>query len=153
MDVVVQCEDITSPPAASLITALNGELIQQYPEPGATHFRLGSDEVAEGRGAFLVAYVDGTPLGCGAVRLLAQGTAELKRMYVAPTARGQGIGRALLIELEHEARRLGVRRLVLETGIRQAAALALYRKAGFAVIPAFGECTGSPTSVCMGKDL
>lgn len=153
MGVVVRREDITSPTAASLITALNDELLQQYPEPGATHFRLGSDEVAEGRGAFLVAYVDGTPLGCGAVRYLAKGTAELKRMYVAPTARGTGIGRLLLTELEHEARALGVGRLVLETGIRQEAALALYRNAGFAVIPAYGDYTGSPTSICMGKDL
>jgi putative acetyltransferase len=153
MDVVVQREDIASPAAARLISALNRELTQQYPEPGATHFRLGSDEVAEGRGAFVVAYVDGTPVGCGAVRCLAQDTAELKRMYVAPAARGQGIGRVLLTELEHEAHALGVRRLVLETGIRQEAALALYRKTGFAVIPAFGEYTSSPTSICMGKDL
>jgi GNAT superfamily N-acetyltransferase len=156
MDVVVRREDITSPTAATLITALNAELSQQYPEPGATHFRLGPEEVAEGRGAFLVACVDGTPLGCGAVRSLgslAHGTGELKRMYVAPSARGQGIGRVLLTALEQEARLLGVRRLVLETGVRQEAAIALYRKTGFAVIPAYGEYTGSPTSICMGKDL
>jgi GNAT superfamily N-acetyltransferase len=135
--------------------ALNGKLSPQYPEPGATHFRLEPEEVAEGRGAFLVAYVDGTPIGCGAVRCLDQGTgtAELKRMYVSPAARGQGVGRAVLTHLEHEARLLGARRLVLETGIRQGAALALYRNAGFAVIPAFGEYTDSPTSICMGKDL
>jgi GNAT superfamily N-acetyltransferase len=97
--------------------------------------------------------VDGAPLGCGAVRRLDQATAELKRMFVAPGIRGQGVGRALLRALEDEARGLGARRLVLETGIRQRAALALYRKTGFAVIPAFGEYVDSPTSVCMGKDL
>jgi putative acetyltransferase len=150
---VIQREEITSSRAASLIRELNAELSQLYPEPGATHFRLSPEEVADGRGAFLVACADGMPLGCGAVRQLDQGTGELKRMYVAPPARGQGIGRALLTELEHEARRLGIRRLVLETGIRQEAALALYRQAGFAVIPAFGEYVDSPTSVCLGKDL
>jgi GNAT superfamily N-acetyltransferase len=109
--------------------------------------------VGEGRGSFLVAYADGGPIGCGAVRRLDSGTAELKRMYVAPSARGQGIGRALLSALEQEARTLGAVRLVLETGTRQEAALALYRRAGFAVIPAFGEYLDSPTSVCMGKAL
>jgi GNAT superfamily N-acetyltransferase len=153
MDLIVRREPLTSSTAAMLIQALNAELSGLYPEPGATHFRLEPDEVADGRGAFVVALLDGRPLGCGAVRRLDPGAAELKRMYVAPDARGQGIGRALLSELEHEARRLGARRLLLETGIRQEAALALYRKTGFAVIPAFGEYLDSPTSVCMAKDL
>lgn len=153
MGLVVRREALSSSMAAMLIHALNAELSGLYPEPGATHFRLDPDEVADGRGAFVVALIDGRPLGCGAVRRLDPGSAELKRMYVAPDARGQGIGRALLTELEHEARRLGARRLVLETGIRQEAALALYRNTGYAVIPAFGEYVDSPTSVCMGKDL
>jgi putative acetyltransferase len=54
--------------ASSLTLALNAELSGRYPEEGANHFRLDSDEVAEGRGAFLVAYAGETPLGCGAVR-------------------------------------------------------------------------------------
>jgi GNAT superfamily N-acetyltransferase len=153
MGLVVRREDIGSPTAARLIQALNGELSGMYPEPGATHFRLDPDEVAAGRGAFVVAVLDGTPLGCGAVRRVDRDTAELKRMYVAQDTRGQGIGRALLSALEDEARALGARRLVLETGIRQEAALALYRRTGFAVIPAFGEYVDTPTSVCMGKDL
>jgi GNAT superfamily N-acetyltransferase len=153
MGLIVRREPLTSSTAAVLIQALNAELSGLYPEPGATHFRLDPDEVADGRGAFVVALLDGRPLGCGAVRRLDPGAAELKRMYVAPDARGQGIGRALLSELEHEARRFGARRLLLETGIRQEAALALYRKTGFAVIPAFGEYLDSPTSVCMAKDL
>lgn len=153
MSVVIQREALTSPVASRLIHALNAELSGLYPEPGATHFRLDPEEVADDRGAFLVAYLAGEPLGCGAVRRLEETSAELKRMYVAPSARGHGIGRALLNQLEHEARRLGARRLLLETGIRQQAALALYRNEGYAVIPAFGEYVDSPTSVCMAKDL
>jgi GNAT superfamily N-acetyltransferase len=110
--------------------------------------------VADGRGAFLVVYQGETPVGCGAVRLLDAETAELKRMYVAPTARGRGLGRRLVAALEAEARALGVRRLVLETGVRQAAALALYRATGFRPIPLYGEYRLSPeTSVCLGKGL
>jgi len=153
VSVVIQHEALTSSVATRLIHALNAELSGLYPEPGATHFRLDPAEVANDRGAFLVAWADGEPLGCGAVRRLEETSAELKRMYVAPLARGRGIGRALLTQLEHEARRLGAKRLLLETGIRQQAALALYRDAGFVVIPAFGEYVDSPTSVCMGKDL
>jgi len=140
--------------ATRLIAALNAELSALYPEPGATHFRLDPAEVAPGRGAFVVAYVGGAPVGCGAVRRLEGGDAELKRMYVDPSRRGRGIGRALLAALEAEARALGARRLVLETGIRQTAALALYRNAGFVEIPAFGEYVASPgTSVCLAKPL
>jgi hypothetical protein len=73
--------------ATVLISALNAELSALYPEPGATRFRLDPDEVAPGRGAFLVAYADGAPVGCGAVRLLDDRHAELKRMYVGMRSR------------------------------------------------------------------
>jgi ribosomal protein S18 acetylase RimI-like enzyme len=111
--------------------------------------------VAEGSGAFLVAYVPdvGSAVGCGAVRRIDEVTAEIKRMYVAPAGRGCGIGKQVLAELEAEARRLGVRRLVLETGPRQPEALALYRGAGFTEIPLFGEYVGSEFSICMEKVL
>jgi putative acetyltransferase len=149
----IRRENIPSPVANSLIQSLNAELSKLYPEEGANHFRLDPDEVAEGRGAFYVAYCDGRPVGCGAIRLLDADTAEVKRMYVMPGARSRGIARALLDSLESDARRLGARRLVLETGERQAEALALYAHAGFCRIPAFGEYAGSPLSVCMAKAL
>ena len=149
----IRREDILSSVANALIQSLNAELSERYPEEGANHFRLDSEEVAEGRGAFLVAYRDGHPVGCGAIRLLDVDTAEIKRMYVGPGARGHGIGRMILDSLESEARRLGARRLVLETGERQPEAVALYARAGFSRIPAFGEYIGSPLSVCMAKSL
>src|SRR5262249_14449887 len=121
--------------------------------PGATHFRLNPAEVAEGAGAFLVARRGGQAAGCGALRRLAEGVGELKRMYVCPEERGRGIGRRILAVLEAEARALGLRRIVLETGVRQAEALALYEGAGYRPIPAYGEYVGSPISVCMAKDL
>jgi len=145
---------LSSEVSRTLIASLNAELTGVYPEPGANHFDLDSEEVAQGRGTFLVVYRDGAPVGCGALRLLDSNTAELKRMYVSPPARGQGLGRRLVAALEAEARALGVRRLVLETGVRQTAALALYRATGFQPIPLFGQYCRSPeTSVCLGKDL
>ena len=145
--------DIRSPEALELIGALNGELSGRYPEAGATHFRLDADEVAPGRGAFLIAQRAGAPIGCGAVRRIEAGTAEIKRMYVRPEARGRRVGQAVLAALEAEARALGCARLVLETGVRQMEAITLYERAGFARIPPFGEYVGSPLSVCMAKDL
>jgi GNAT superfamily N-acetyltransferase len=143
---------LASPEARALIAALDAELRAQYPEPGANHFRLDEAEVSPGRGVFLIAHLDGEKIGCGAVRMLDAVTAELKRMYVAPPARGRGAGRRILEALEAEARALGATRLVLETGVRQREALSLYERAGFTRIPPFGEYLGSPLSVCMMKD-
>src|SRR5438067_2304628 len=128
-----------SPDAVWLITDLNSELTATFPEPGATHFSLSSIQVADGDGAFLIAYVNGMAVGCGAVRRLDENTAELKRMFVAPALRGQGIGRALVVALEQEARTLGVSRIVLETGTRLDRAIALYEGMGYSHIPLFGE--------------
>ena len=145
---------LDSPDARALIAALNAELSAIYHEPGATHFTLDPTQVTAGRGSFLILRRDGVAVGCGALRLIDATTAELKRMYVAPEARGSGLGRQLVAALETQARSLGVRRLVLETGVRQAAALALYRATGFELIPLYGEYVHSPdTSVCMGKEL
>lgn len=74
-------------------------------------------------------------------------------MYVVPAVRGRGFSRSILAALEDGALTLGIRRLVLETGPRQLQALALYRRAGFVVIPCFGEYTHSELSLCMAKDL
>jgi GNAT superfamily N-acetyltransferase len=151
--VIIRRYDLLSPVAQELITALNAELSKMYPEPGATHFRLDPNEVAEGNGVFLVALRDDEPLGCGALRRIEERSGEVKRMYVRPQARGLGIGRALLAALEAEARALGLTRLLLETGTRQIEALGLYRQTGFADIPAYGEYINSPLSLCMAKEL
>ena len=149
----IRREPLHSAVARTLIGTLNAELLARYPEEGATHFRLDAEEVGTGRGAFLVACRGGEPVGCGAVRRLGDGVAEVKRMYVVPTARGMAVGAVILAALEAEARALGATRLVLETGERQPEAIALYRRAGFSVIPRFGEYVDSALSLCMGKDL
>ncbi|HEX3129111.1 MAG TPA: GNAT family N-acetyltransferase [Thermoanaerobaculia bacterium] len=151
--IIINREDLTGEAAVWLIQALNAELSATYPEPGATHFRLDPEETKEGRGTFLVARVDGVPMACGAIRKNDDETVEIKRMYVAPEARGQGLSRRVLSALEAEAARLNVKRIVLETEPRQHAAIALYERSGFQRIPAFGEYIGSPMSICMEKRL
>jgi putative acetyltransferase len=156
--VEVRAEPLDSPAALELIAALNAELSRDYP-PAQRFHSLAADEVAEGSGAFLVAWLDGSPSGCGAVRMLPAdgilggGVAELKRMYVVPAARGRGLSRAVLSELEARATALGATRVVLETGDKAIAALALYESAGYSRIPCFGAYAASPTSVCFEKHL
>jgi putative acetyltransferase len=145
--------DLHSRAAQRLIAALNTELRATYPEPGANHFRLDADEVTADKGAFLIGYLQGEPVACGAIRCLAADVAEIKRMYVVPAARGRGFSTSMLAALEENGRQLGMRRLVLETGPRQLEALALYRRAGYVSIPRFGEYFNSELSLCMSKDL
>lgn len=152
-EVAIERASLGSREAQTLFDSLNGELLQTYPEPGATHFRLEPDEVADPGGAVLLARLDGEAVGCGAVRSLEDGDAELKRMYVLPRFRGLGVSKAVLAALEARARALGARRIVLETGERQLEALRLYEQAGYARVPAFGEYVGSPLSVCMARAL
>jgi len=104
-------------------------------------------------GAFLVVRDEGRAIGCGGVCRFDGTRAELKRMYVAPEARGRGLGRLLLVELEAEARRLGYAGIVLETGDRQPEALGLYASAGYERIPCYGVYATRALSLCFEKTL
>lgn len=75
--------------------------------------------VQPGGGAFLIAYLDGVPFGCGAVRRIDETSAELKRMYVSPQVRGQGKGRAIVPTLERQAKQIGATTVVLQSGTRR----------------------------------
>lgn len=155
-EITIRRVELHSAVAQLLIRALDSEVQRRYPEDGSYFSRLDAEEVAEGCGGFFVAYRNGEAIGCGAVRCVEAGVMEVKRMYVAPAARGQRVGHAILDELEAEARRLGARRLLLETGPRQPEAIALYERAGFTHIPLYGEYVHSlhpHLSTCMGKDL
>jgi GNAT superfamily N-acetyltransferase len=93
----------------------------------------------------LVARDDGgTALGCGALRVLGDGVAEVKRMYVAPAERGRGVAKAVLAGLEEAARERGWTTLRLETGPRQPEAIGLYSQAGYRPIEAFGAYVDAP---------
>ena len=153
MELAIAPEPFDSPDAERLIAALDAELGALYPPEQRFGPNFKAAQIEGGRGTFLVARQGGQAVGCGAVRLLDPATAEVKRMFSEPRLRGTGVGRAVLVALEQHARQLGARRLVLETGIHQHAAIALYRRAGFEQIDCWGEYTTAPTSVCFGKDL
>jgi DNA-binding MarR family transcriptional regulator/GNAT superfamily N-acetyltransferase len=97
------------------------------------------DEVRPPAGAFFVAYLHGEPIGCGAVKHHADAPAEIKRMWIAPRARGLGLGRRLLQTLESCARDAGASVARIETNSDLAEALALYASAGWAEVDAFND--------------
>jgi putative acetyltransferase len=150
---VIAPEPLASPDVQALIARLDAEITERYPNPEDNFFELAEEQVDGRHGVLLVARVDGHAVGCGALRRLDPTTGEIKRMYVAPSARGGGVGARILAELERHARALGMRRLLLETGDRQVEAVRLYQRAGFTRVPCFGEYADAPLSLCMGKDL
>lgn len=135
--------------AAPLVAALLAELAARYPEGSPSPHAPRTFDPPDG--AFVVALLDGEPVGCGGIRRLDAATAELKRMATLPAARRRGVARAVLHALEERARALGYRRLVLETGSRQPEAVALYRAAGYVDVPAFGDYFAD--SIYLGRDL
>lgn len=104
-------------------------------------------------GLFLIAHVGDKPVGCGGVRLLDEHTAEIKRMYVSGVARAHGIGRCLLEHLEQHAASCRATRIVLETGRRNTAALALYNRAGYLPCPSYVAGRDPRVNRAMAKAL
>jgi GNAT superfamily N-acetyltransferase len=101
----------------------------------------------------IVAYHDGNPVGCGAIKPFSAIEAEVKRMFVHPDNRKQGIAAKVLNELEHWAAELGFSVCVLETGKKQPEAIALYQKVGYYITANYGQYIGVDNSVCMAKPL
>lgn len=153
MTLSIKEESFGSADAKRLVEALDTELSQLYLPEQRFGPNLKAEHLDDGRGVFLIARDDGEAVGCGAIRVLDVTSAEAKRMYVKPSHRSQGVGRAVLDALEANSRRLGIKRLVLETGIYQEAAIALYKRAGFREVDCWGEYATSATSVCFAKDL
>lgn len=101
----------------------------------------------------VVAYRDNEPVGCGAFKEFTGELVEIKRMFVQPAQRRQGVAQALLAELEQWALELQYTGCVLETGKNQPEAIRLYQKIGYAIIPNYGQYVGIENSVCMQKEL
>jgi GNAT superfamily N-acetyltransferase len=123
----------TDPTAVALVGAMveeAGEVYADRPLPPAPPLA----ELLGPGDRVLVAYADGEPIACGAVRVIGPGIAEIKRMFVVRSRRGDGLGRRLLAELEQHAGELGCTRVRLDTADRQTAALAMYRSSGYVEI-------------------
>lgn len=101
----------------------------------------------------VVVYEDEVAVGCGAIKHFSEKIMEVKRMFVLPEKRGNGIASVVLKELENWAKELGNESCVLETGKKQPEAIALYQKSGYRIIPNYGQYSGMENSVCFQKNL
>jgi len=143
--VLIQNREVTHPDVTLLLRAAETELLTRYPDEHISPL--------DPRARFVVAYVMGEPVGCGAMVTVAPGVAEVTRMWVRPANRRTGVGRRVLAALERRAQAEDHDTLILETGVRQPEAIALYEESGFLGIPPFGEHVGNPISVCYEKKL
>lgn len=149
---------IGDPDARALIELVQQEYVVRYGSRDESP--IDHCEFVEPRGAFFVGHLDGMPAVCGAWRRRSHidfagttNTAEIKRMYVVPGARGQGLARRMLAHLEATAAAVGVEAMVLETGLKQPEAIALYESAGYVEMPGFGYYQDSGVSCCFGKPV
>jgi GNAT superfamily N-acetyltransferase len=127
--VTVAVTDPRSPEAQGCLTAYAAELAE----------RVDAEDIAPPGALLLVAFLHGEPVGCCALRLHGDGPAEIKRMWVAPEARGLGLGRRLIAEVEAHARSHGVRVLRLDTNRALVEAISLYRTCGYLEVPRFND--------------
>jgi GNAT superfamily N-acetyltransferase len=158
-DLELRDGDMVTEPGRTLVTELWADMAVRYsddptaPETDGETDDLRNEEVLPPDGRFVVVFDRDEPVACGAIRRHDAATAEIKRMWVRPQARGRGLARLVLRELESTAAARGYRALVLETGLRQPEALALYESHGYTTIPSFGFYKESPLSVCYRKEL
>lgn len=140
---MIVLERLTKPTdeARALIDELDADLRGPY-DPDQ-HHGFSADRVFASGLLFFIAKLDCQAVGCGGIAF-DDGYAELKRMYVRPTARGRGVAQAVLERLEAEAKAKGYKRLTLETGDVQHAAIKVYERAGFIVCEPFGEYLALP---------
>ena len=149
---------ITHPDAARLVAEVQQEYVARYGGPDETP--IDPSYFTRPAGAFFVGLLDEDPVATGAWRRRSDvqvdgtdRTAEVKRMYVVPRARGRGFARLMLAHLESTAREAGAEVMVLETGMAQPEAIALYESSGYTAIPGFGFYRDSPLNRCFARSL
>lgn len=101
----------------------------------------------------VVGYVENRPIACGAIKEFDPQTMEVKRMYVVKSERGKSVASGILKALENWARDMSYSRCILETGVRQPDAIALYKKNNYTLIPNYGQYIGVENSLCFEKYL
>jgi putative acetyltransferase len=140
------------PEVAGLLEALTAELAGSGYTASQT-FGYSAEQLQDRAVHLVGARVQSRLVALGGLEAQEDRTGELKRFFVTPEHRGAGIADALLATLVDYARGHDIDRLRLETGDRQHAAIAFYRRHGFVVVPRFGPYVNSATSVCMQRDL
>ncbi len=139
--VEISVSDPGHPDARSCLRAYFSELGSRFDDGFDPELGISASD-AEMRlpaGLFLLARLREEPVGCGALKFHAGAPAEIKRMWVGQSARGLGLGRRLLAELERQAAASGTRVVRLETNRNLTEAIAMYRTAGYREVPAFND--------------
>ena len=149
--IVIEPTDPQRPEVRGLVAELDAYMHGLY--PAESNHLLDVDALRRPHVTFLMARIGGRAVGCGAVVDHHAEYGEVKRLYVAPEARGGGVGARLLEMLEATARHRGLSLMRLETGTKQPEALTLYRRMGYREIPSFGEYQSDPLSIFMEKRL
>ncbi len=137
--------------ARMLVAQLHAYLFPQYP-PASQH-GLSVDQLLEAKVDFFVLRAGGVPAGCGGIQCFGTEYSELKRFYIRPEFRRNGLGRNLLGHLEAFARSRKIPVVRLETGILQHEAISLYEKTGYRRIPPFGPYAPDPLSAFYEKQI
>jgi len=150
-EVTYQERAFDSPQSQALVAEVQQEYVRRYGGPDET--RVDPAEFAAPDGTFLVALVGGETIGCAGLRRHGDGAVEVKRMFVRVEHRRRGHARRMLAALEEWARDRGATRVVLETGVAQPEAIALYESAGYLPTDGFGHYRDSPLSRSFTKDL
>lgn len=147
----IVAEPYDGPGAAVLVPAVQQEYVRRY--GGEDDTPLTPAEFLPPAGRFLVAYDGPEPVACAGWRRTGPGVAEMKRLYVVPGGRGQGLARRLLAEIEADVAASGCAELKLETGSAQPEAVRLYETSGYTRIANYGHYAESESNVCFGKRL
>jgi len=134
-----------------LINQLDRYLFELYPPEEVFLVNFEDPHIDEIE--FVIAYHNGNPVGCGAIKKIDAKAMELKRFYVLENYRNQGIAGMILDRLENKARNKHYEVMRLETGMKQTEAIGCYRKYGYYKIDLFGEYVGCPSSICMERKL
>jgi len=137
----IQIEDPATPDARWCFEQYFAELNQRFENGFNPALSISADaqELTQPAGILLIARLGDRPVGCGALKLHPNAPAELKRMWIAPDARGIGLGRRLLEELERFAREAGADVIRLETNKALSEAILLYRRFGYVEVDAFND--------------
>lgn len=131
-----------------LVSLLNADLAIRDGDDHAFYNQFNSTSTLSN---VIVCYIDSKPVGCGALRAYNARQVEIKRMFVQPELRGQGIGVKILKELEIWAAELNYQECILETGKNQPEAIRLYQKTGYFLIKNYSPYQKMEYSVCMAK--
>ena len=147
MDSLFRVASVTDPDAHELLAEYFAMRAAGF-DPAAGSYQTVFPDPArftEPAGVFLVVEDDGTPVGCGGIRMLEPHRAEVKHLYLRDAVRGRGWGRLLLAELERRARGLGATEAVLDTNVSLEAAGSLYRSNGYVEIPPYNDNPNATT--------